>query len=122
MMTQRRKTIGLPLFCLTCQRSLKGSCILKLKVSWKKRYRNYLQDSENNHSTQHYLINMLRKWKNNLDKGGFVCATFMDLSKTFDTMNHDLLIPKLRTYGFQKDALSFMKSFLTKKQQRVPCI
>ena len=26
------------------------------------------------------LVNMLEKWKNNLDKGGFVCAMFMDLT------------------------------------------
>ena len=28
------------------------------------------------HST---LFNILEKWKNTLDKGGFVCAMFMDL-------------------------------------------
>ena len=71
------------------------------------------------HSTQHCLINMLEKWKNTLGKGGFVCAMFMDLSKVFDTMNHDLLIAKLGAYGFQKDSLSFMKSYLTKRRQHV---
>ena len=35
MMTWRRKTISLSVFCFTCQRSLKRSCILKSKVSWK---------------------------------------------------------------------------------------
>ena len=72
-----------------------------------------------NHSTQHCLVNMLEKWKNTLDKGGFVCAIFMDLSKAFDTMNHDLLIAKLGAYGFQEDALVFMKSYFTNRQQRV---
>ena len=71
------------------------------------------------HSTQHCLINMLEKWENTLDKTSFVCAMFMDLSKAFDTMNHDLLIAKLGAYGFQKDTLSFMKSYLTKRRPRV---
>ena len=62
---------------------------------------------------------MPEKWKNTLDKGDFVCAMFMNLSKAFDTMNHDLLIAKLGAYGFQKDALSFMKNYLTKRRQRV---
>ena len=48
-----------------------------------------------NDSIQHSLVNMLEKWKNTLDKGSFVCAIFMDLSKAFDTMNHDLLIAKV---------------------------
>ena len=62
---------------------------------------------------------MLEKWKNTLYKGGFVCAIFVDLSKAFDTMNHDLLIAKLGAYGFQEDAPVFMNSYFTKRQQRV---
>ena len=57
--------------------------------------------------------------KNTLDKGGFICDVFMDLSKAFDVMKHDLLIAKLGTYGFQKDALYCMKSYSTKRPQRV---
>ena len=72
-----------------------------------------------NHSTQYCLVNMIEKWKNTLDTGGFVCVIFMDLSKAFDTMNHDLLIAKLGAYGVQEDALVFMKSYFTNRQQRV---
>ena len=72
-----------------------------------------------NHSTQHCLVNVLEKWKNTLGKGGFVCAVFMDLSKAFDTMDKDLLIAKLGAYGFEEDALVFMKSYFTNIQQRV---
>ena len=53
-----------------------------------------------------------------LNKGGFVCTIFMDLSKAFGTMDHDLLIAKLGAYGFQEDALIFMKSYFTNGQQR----
>ena len=43
----------------------------------------------------------------------------MDLSKAFDAMNYDLLIAKLRAYGFQKDTLSFMKSYIMKRRQQI---
>ena len=72
-----------------------------------------------NHSTQHSLVNMLEKWKITLDKGRFVCTIFMDFSKAFDTMNHEFLIAKLGAYGFQEDALVFMKSYFMNRQQRV---
>ena len=43
----------------------------------------------------------------------------MGLSKAFDTLNNDLLIAKLRAYGFKTDALRYMKSCLTNRKQRV---
>ena len=72
-----------------------------------------------NHSTQHCLSCMLEIWKKVLDKGGYICAIFMDLSKAFDTLNHNLLIAKLGADGFETDALRYMKSYLTNRKQRV---
>ena len=72
-----------------------------------------------NYSTQHCLSCMPEIWKKVLDKGGYICTIFMDLSKAFDTLNLDLLIAKLGSYGFETDALRYMKSYLTNRKQRV---
>ena len=72
-----------------------------------------------NYNTQYCLTYMLEKWKNTLDKGKHVGAVFMDLSKAFDTINHDLLIAKLEAYGFSTNALLFMLSYLKNRSQRV---
>ena len=72
-----------------------------------------LKGFRKNHSTQYCLNGMLEIWKKVLDKGGYVCAIFMDLSKAFDTVNHDLLIGKLGAYRFETNALSYMKSIKT---------
>ena len=66
---------------------------------------NLLTDFRKNHSTQYCLMYMLEKWKNMLDKGGYVYAMFMDFSKTFDTIHHNLMIAKLGAYGFSQDTL-----------------
>ena len=58
-------------------------------------------------------------WKKVLDKRGYICAIFMELSKALDTLNHDLLIAKLGAYGFKTGALRYMKSYLTNRKQRV---
>ena len=62
---------------------------------------------------------MLEKWKASLDKGEYVGVIFMDLSKAFDTINHDLLLAKLKAYGFSHNALVFMLSYLKNRSQRV---
>ena len=54
-----------------------------------------------------------------LDKGWYVCAMFMDLSKAFDTIYHDLMIAKLLVQGVSQDALQYVRSYLSNKQQIV---
>ena len=78
----------------------------------------YLCGYRKGFNTQQALISLLEKWKQNLDKGGYAGAILMDLSKAFDTINHDLLIAKLNAYGFHKDALALIKSYLTNRWQR----
>ena len=70
------------------------------------------------YSTQQALLSMIEKWKEYLDKQGFGGAILMDLSKAFDTLNHDLLLAKLHAYGFDKNALLIIKSYLKKQWQR----
>ena len=52
-----------------------------------------------------------------MDKGGYVCAMFMNLSKAFDMLQQYLMIVKLETYGFSQDALQYMRSYLTNRKQ-----
>ena len=38
---------------------------------------------------QHFLLNLLQHCKNTIDNKGLTGAVFMDLSRAFDTVNHD---------------------------------
>ena len=62
---------------------------------------------------------MLEKLKASLDKGEYVGVFFMDLSKAFDTINHDLLLAKLKTYRCSHNALAFMLTYLKNRSHRV---
>ena len=42
----------------------------------------------------------------------------IDLSKAFDTLNHDLLIAKRHAYGFDIKTLKLLHRYLTKRWQR----
>ena len=64
------------------------------------------------HGSQHCLFKMLENWKSALGKSESVRALFMDLSKDFDTIIHDLLLAKLKAYVFSKDGLTLMCIYL----------
>ena len=64
------------------------------------------------YNAQHTLVRMLEKWKTKLDKGGNIGAILMDLCNAFDCIQHDLLLAKLHAYGFSREALSLVNSFL----------
>ena len=57
--------------------------------------------------------------KASLDNKKLVGTLLMDLSKAFDCISHDLLIAKLHAHGLTTEALTFLYSYLKRRQQGV---
>ena len=70
------------------------------------------------YNTQQALLALMKKLKRNLDDKGYGGAVLMDLSKAFDTVNHNLLMAKLSAYGFEHDVLKLIYSYLTNRWHR----
>ena len=49
----------------------------------------------------------------------FLGAILMDLSKAFDTINHEFLVAKRNAYGFSKEKIRLIFSYLNNRKQRV---
>ena len=45
-------------------------------------------------------------------------ALIIDLSKAFDTINHDLFLTKLKAYVFNENSVSFIRSYFTNRYQQ----
>ena len=71
------------------------------------------------YNAQHCVMTLIEKWKKSADNGGAFSALFTDLSKAFDCLSHELLIAKLDAYGFDKNALKLVNSYLSNRKQRV---
>ena len=47
-----------------------------------------------------------------------VVVIIMDLSKAFESLNHELLPAKLKTYALDGNSVTFMKNYLINRLQR----
>ena len=70
-------------------------------------------------STQYTLLSLIERLRLSLDKQGFAGALLMDLSKTLNSLNHELLIATLHAYGFSIEALEVLLSYLQERWPRV---
>lgn len=62
------------------------------------------------------FLNQIRQLKNACSKESIVSIQF-DLSKAFDLVDHDILIEKLKKYGFSTKACKLVRSFLSGRFQ-----
>ena len=71
-----------------------------------------------NSSTFHAVSNNYEKLIQNSDKGIYTCCIFLDLTKAFGTVNHDVLLHKMKNfYGFWGLAFKLMQSYLSNRKQ-----
>ena len=71
------------------------------------------------HSTSHALSCLTETIKHSIDNGRIGCGMFLDLQKTFDTVDHKIILQKLEHYGVWGNVLSWSESYLTGKSQYV---
>uniref|UniRef100_A0A8C6TXT2 Reverse transcriptase domain-containing protein n=1 Tax=Neogobius melanostomus TaxID=47308 RepID=A0A8C6TXT2_9GOBI len=72
-----------------------------------------------NHSTETACCYFMESIKSSLDTGKVVGAVFLDLRKAFDTVNHLVLLSKLKQYNLSINTLSWIKSYLAGHAQCV---
>ena len=65
-----------------------------------------------------YLATICDKSLTNFNNNKFTCSVFLDLSKAFDIINHDISIKKFNVYfGLRGKIIFIIKSYLSNRIQ-----
>lgn len=70
-------------------------------------------------STEDALVNVTDLIYNSFNSGQKATGLFIDFKKAFDLVNHNILLLKMEAAGVRGVALSWFRSFLTGREQRV---
>ena len=70
-----------------------------------------------NHSTTFLMLDIFDEIYTSKTSGQKPAIIFLDIKKAFDTVDHDILIDKLRYYGITGVVLNWFKSFLANRYQ-----
>ena len=62
------------------------------------------------------MLQLTRNIKSSFEKAEYTLGVFTDLSKAFDTVDHQILIKILRYYGIEGTALELFKSYLSNRK------
>ena len=72
-----------------------------------------------NLSTTDAINKIMEKLYTNFDQSKITQGVFLDFSKAFDTIDHNILIQKLQFYNFSKPSAQLVKSYLQNRKQFV---
>ena len=88
--------------------------LVRFKVLYKSQY-----GFRKNHNTTHATLDFLKTIESALEENEYGVGIFCDLSKAFDTLDHDILIEKLKHYGIRGPILNWICSYLKDRKQYV---
>ena len=71
------------------------------------------------YSTEQAILELTDTLKKAMDKKLVTCGLFLDFSKAFDTVNHNILLSKLYHYGIRGSPSKWFENYLSNRTQFV---
>ena len=90
--------------------------LIKYNIIYKKQY-----GFRANHSCEQAIQDLCRHILKDKEDSLKSAAIFLDLSKAFNTLSHDILLKKLEIYGIRGVCNKWFESYLTNRSIQVKC-
>jgi hypothetical protein len=111
-----------PISVLTCFSKLLEKLMYKRLISFIEKSKILTENQygfRRNKSTEIAIVNLVSKITKAIDEGKYTIGIFLDLSKAFDTVDHDILLKKMEHYGVRGLTLTWFKNYLMNRKQIV---
>ena len=79
----------------------------------------YQSGFRKSYSTDTCLMHLTDYIQLEMDKGNYVGMILLDLQKAFDTVNHDILLGKMKPMGCSNSAVKWFRSYLSDRKQLI---
>ena len=107
----------LPTFSKILERIVHNRCysfLVKHNILYQKQY-----GFRNKHTTSMAVLDFVKNISDAIDNDKVTLGIFMDLSKAFDTIDHNILLNKLYHYGFRGISHAWFSDYLSNRKQYV---
>ena len=74
---------------------------------------------QKNTSTGHANLELFNELRQSFNENQFTVGVFIDLSKAFDTIDHEILLHKLKHYGINRNILKWFSNYLSNRKQYI---
>ena len=74
---------------------------------------------QKSYSTEHTVLKLINDVFHALEKDYFTLGIFIDLSKVFDTLDHTILLSKLKHYGIKNNNFLWFQNYLKNRKQYI---
>ena len=71
------------------------------------------------HSTDHAIIQLEEQIYENFEENKYTSGMFTDLAKTFDTVDHKILLRKMEIYGIGGTTIKWFENYLTNRKRYI---
>ena len=109
-----------PISILSCFNKIFERLICKQLVAFLEKYKlifRFQFGFREDHSAVICLTEITDHIRGLLDNGNYVLGLFVDFTKAFDTVDHEILLYKMRHYGIRGHANNFFRSYLSNRKQ-----